>query len=52
MKGINNRQKMIVRPRESVQKFVLSAGKLKKKTNQRREDVRTKKSDLGRKDPG
>jgi hypothetical protein len=52
MKGINNRQKMIVRPRESVQKFVLSAGKLKKRISQRKEDVRIKKSDLGRKDSG
>jgi len=30
MKGINNRQKMIVKPRESAQKFVLSARILKK----------------------
>jgi len=52
MNGINNRQKMIVRPRESVQKFVLSAGKLKKRIGRKPEVVRTKKSDLGRKGSG
>jgi hypothetical protein len=30
MKGINNRQKTIVRPRESIQKYVMPTGKLQK----------------------
>ncbi len=43
MKGISNRQKMIVKPRESVQKFVLSAGRLKKELGRRKEQSNIRK---------
>ncbi len=49
MKGINNRQKMIVKPRESVQKFVLSAGRLKKGVGKGKDEARTKRPRLGKK---
>jgi hypothetical protein len=35
MKGIDNRQKMIVRPRENAQKFILSSARLRKSTGRK-----------------
>lgn len=37
MKGINNRQKTIVRPRENVQKYVMLTGKLRRGVTNRKE---------------
>jgi hypothetical protein len=49
MKGINNRQKTIVRPRESIQKYVMPTGKLRKGMATRRVQLLHKKSGIKRK---
>ena len=51
MKGINNRQKTIVKPRESIQKYVMRARELRKGMAARGEQFRHKKGGIKRKGP-
>jgi hypothetical protein len=44
MKQVNNRQKMFVKPRESVQKFLREAGKLRRAGKRKPAGVRVLKS--------
>jgi len=49
MKGINNRQKTIVRPRESIQKHLMLTGKLQKGLTARKEQFMHKRAGIKRK---